>query len=82
MLQIVTKTLSFHQPVGFAPPIEAVAAPVNLYFLKYTLGNMNIGGTWLCGVYSDNHCGIIPLSPELKLCTCLCPLSQIIVGGA
>jgi len=39
------KTLSFHQLVGFAPPVEAVATPVSLYFLKCTLGNMNIGGT-------------------------------------
>jgi len=74
------KTLSFHQLVGFAPPVESVAAPVNMCFLKCTFGNMNIGGTWLCGIYSDNHCDI-PLFPEFKLCTRLCPLSQIIVGG-
>jgi len=69
MLQILMKTLSFHQLVGFAPQVEAVAAPVNLCFLKCTLGNMNIVGTWLCGIYSDNNCNIIPLSLEFKLCT-------------
>jgi hypothetical protein len=46
MLQIVTKSFSFDQPVGFVPPTEAVGAPVNMWFLKCTLGDINIRGTW------------------------------------
>ena len=42
-----TKNLSFDQTVGFSPPIEAVGAPFDMWFLKCTLGNINIGGTCL-----------------------------------
>jgi hypothetical protein len=43
MLHVVKNGLPFDQPDGFAPPIEAVKAPVNMWFLKCTLGNINIG---------------------------------------
>jgi hypothetical protein len=42
-----TKGLSFSQPVGFVSPIEAVGTPVNIWFLKCTLGNISMGGTCL-----------------------------------
>ena len=33
--------------VVFASPNDAVGAPVIMWFLKCTLENINIGGTWL-----------------------------------
>jgi len=47
MLHIFKNGLPFDQPVGFVPPTEAVEAPVNMWFLKYTLGNIKIGQTLL-----------------------------------
>jgi len=40
-----TKSFTCDQPVGFAPPIEEVIAPVDMWFLKWKLGNINIGRT-------------------------------------
>jgi len=47
MLHTVKNGLPLDQPVGFAPPIKTVEAPVNMWFLKCTLGNIKIGQTLL-----------------------------------
>jgi len=43
MLHIVINGLPFDQPVGFAPPIETVAALVNLWFLNAHLEISTLG---------------------------------------
>jgi hypothetical protein len=40
-----TKSFTCDQPDGFVPPIEAVVAPVDMWFLKCNLGNINVGRT-------------------------------------
>lgn len=81
MLHIVKNGLQFDQPVGFTPPIEAVEAPVNMWFLKHTLGNITIGQTWLPMAFTAKIIVMfIPLSPEVTMPTCLIPLAQTILG--
>ena len=40
-----TNSLSYDQLVGFTLPVEAVGAPVDMWFLKCTLGNINLRST-------------------------------------
>jgi len=77
-----TNSLSCDQTVGFAPAIEAAGAPVDKWFLKCTLGNINIGGTWLPMALTAIIIVIfIPLSPDVTLPSYSIPLAQIILGG-
>jgi hypothetical protein len=77
-----TKSLSFHQHVVVAPPIEAVVAPINLWFLKCTHGNINSGGTFLPMAFTATIIvTFVPLSPDNTLPTCLIPLAEIILRG-
>jgi len=69
------------QPVGCAPAIEAEGAPVNMLFLKCTLGNINIGETRLPKAFTSTIIvTFIPLSPDVTLPTCSIPYAQIILG--
>jgi hypothetical protein len=62
------KSLSCDQLVGFALPIEAVGAPVDMWFLKCNLGNINTAGTWLPIAFTALIIVIfIPLSPDVTL---------------
>jgi hypothetical protein len=52
-----------------------------MWFLKCTLGNINIGGTRIPKAFTATIIvTFIPLSPEVTLPTCLIPLAQIILG--
>jgi hypothetical protein len=52
-----------------------------MWFLKCTLGNINIGGTRLPKAFTATIIvTFIPLSPDVTLPTCLIPLAQIILG--
>jgi hypothetical protein len=51
------KSLSCDQPVGFALSIEAVVTPVDMWFLKCNLGNINMVTN---GISNNNHCDIYP----------------------
>jgi hypothetical protein len=67
----------FDQHFGFALPAEAVGAPVSMGFLKITLGNINIGGTWLpMGFTTTVSVTFISVSLEVTLLTCLVPLER------
>ena len=53
-LKIVkTNNFSFDHPVVFAPQIEAVGAPVNMWYLQCTFGNINIAGTLLLMAFTS-----------------------------
>jgi hypothetical protein len=70
VIQIVTKQFLMDQPVGCAPAIEAVGAPANTWFLKCTLGNINIEGTRLQKAFTATTIvTFIPLSPDVTLPT-------------
>lgn len=81
MLHVVTKSLSFAQPVVFTSPTEVVGTPVNMCFLKCTLGCINIGGTWLNGIYRNNHCDIYSSLPWSLILHLLESLAQIVLEG-
>ena len=78
----LTKSLTCDQPVGFAPPFEAVGTPVDMWFLKYNLGNTNIAGTWLPMAFTATIIVIfISLSPDTTLPSYFSPLSQKLWEG-
>jgi hypothetical protein len=76
-----TNSLSCDQTVGFAPPIEAVGALVDMWFWKYTLGNINIGGTWLPMALTAIIIVIFtPLSHDVTLPSYSVLLAEVILG--
>jgi hypothetical protein len=77
-----TKSLTCDQPVGFAPPIEAVGAPVDMWFLKCNLGNISIGGTKLPMTFTVTIIVIfISLSHDITLPSYSVPLAQTLLIG-
>jgi hypothetical protein len=77
-----TNRLSYDKPFGFALPVEAVGTPVDMWFLKCTLGNINLRRTWLPVAFTATISVIfISLSLAATLSNYSIPLAQIIFGG-
>jgi hypothetical protein len=77
-----TNSFSCDQTVGFAPPIEVVGAPIDMWFLKFTHGNINIEGTNLPMTFTATIIVIfISLFPDVTIRNYSVPLAQRILGG-